>query len=166
MKILRKILSIVLNIVIAILSILIIIAVIYAVQTKIQHKSNANIFGYTAFEVVTGSMSGTIEIGDLVIVKITKNIEVNDIVVYEEGNHFVTHRVLEINREQLITKGDANNSQDVPITSSQILGKVTAVIPKIGIWKRVFTTPSVLIAMVITTLLITAIVYYHPPKKK
>ena len=50
MKILRNILAIILDIVIAIITILIIIAAIYVVQTKVQHKQNANIFGYTAFE--------------------------------------------------------------------------------------------------------------------
>ena len=166
MKILRNILAIILDIVIAIITILIVIATIYVVQTKVQHKQNANIFGYTAFEVVTGSMSGTIEIGDLVIVKITDSVEPDDIIVYQEEDHFVTHRVLEINGEKIVTKGDANSSKDLPISNKQVLGKVVAVIPKVGIWKKVLTTPSVLIAIIITVILITAIVYYNPPKKE
>lgn len=166
MKILRNILAIILDIVIAIITILIIIAATYVIQTKVQHKQNANIFGYTAFEVVTGSMSGTIEIGDLVIVKITDSVEPNDIIVYQEADHFVTHRVLEINGEKIVTKGDANSSKDLPISNKQVLGKVVAVIPKVGIWKKVLTTPSVLIAIIITVILITAIVYYNPPKKE
>lgn len=165
MKVLQKILSIILDIVIVIISVLILIALVYAVQTKILHKENANIFGYTAFEVVTGSMSGTIEIGDLVIVKITDDVQINDIIVYEQNNHFVTHRLLEINGGQIITKGDANNSTDTPITEDKILGKVVTIIPQVGIWKKVLTTPSVLIAIIITTILVTALVYYHPTKK-
>ncbi len=166
MKILRNILAIILDIVIAIISILIVIAATYVIQTKVQHKQNANIFEYTAFEVVTGSMSGTIEIGDLVIVKITDSVEPDDIIVYQEEDHFVTHRVLEINGEKIVTKGDANSSKDLPISNKQVLGKVVAVIPKVGIWKKVLTTPSVLIAIIITVILITAIVYYNPPKKE
>lgn len=166
MKILRNILAIILDIVIAIITILIVIAATYVIQTKVQHKQNANIFEYTAFEVVTGSMSGTIEIGDLVIVKITDSVEPDDIIVYQEEDHFVTHRVLEINGEKIVTKGDANSSKDLPISNKQVLGKVVAVIPKVGIWKKVLTTPSVLIAIIITVILITAIVYYNPPKKE
>ena len=164
MKVLQKILSIILDIIV-IISVLILIALVYAVQTKILHKENANIFGYTAFEVVTGSMSGTIEIGDLVIVKITDDVQINDIIVYEQNNHFVTHRLLEINGGQIITKGDANNSTDTPITEDKILGKVVTIIPQVGIWEKVLTTPSVLIAIIITTILVTALVYYHPTKK-
>lgn len=166
MKILRNILAIILDIVIAIITILIVIAATYVIQTKVQHKQNANIFEYTAFEVVTGSMSGTIEIGDLVIVKITDSVEPDDIIVYQEEDHFVTHRVLEINGEKIVTKGDANSSKDLPISNKQVLGKVVAVIPKVGIWKKVLTTPSVLIAIIITVILITAIVYYNPQKKE
>ena len=39
-------------------------------------KNNyGNIFGYTFFEVATGSMADTIEIGDVVVVEITKEIQ-------------------------------------------------------------------------------------------
>lgn len=154
MKLFRKFLAIILDIIIAIISILVIIAVTYAVQTKMLHKQIADIFGYTAFEVATGSMSGTIEIGDLVIAKITDDVKENDIIVYEESNHYITHRLLEIKNGQLITKGDANNSEDMPISMEKVLGKVVAVIPKVGIWKKVLTTPSVLIAIIITTIVI------------
>lgn len=165
MKILQKILGIILDIIIFIVSIIVVIAIIYVVQTKLLKKEYADIFGYTAFEVVTGSMSGTIEIGDLEIVKITDNIDVNDIIVYKDGSSFITHRIVEIRGTQVITKGDANNSQDMPIEKSQIFGKVVSVIPKIGIWQKVLTTPSVLFAIVFTTIVIGAVVYYKPHKK-
>ena len=57
-------------------------------QNSIFNNSYANIFGYTFFEVATGSMSNTIEIGDVVIVKITKEVQENEIIVYSEDNNF------------------------------------------------------------------------------
>ena len=153
MKVLNKILEVILNIVIVVISIIIIIALVYVIQTKVQHKQNANIFGYSAFEVATGSMSGTIEIGDMVIVKITDEIQQNDIIVYKQEDNFITHRVIEINENTIITKGDANTSNDLPIEKSQIFGKVVKVIPNVGIWKKVLTTPSVLIAIIIIIIL-------------
>lgn len=153
MKVLNKILEVILNIVIVVISIIIIIALVYVIQTKVQHKQNANIFGYSAFEVATGSMSGTIEIGDMVIVKITDEIQQNDIIVYKQEDNFITHRVIEINENTIITKGDANTSNDSPIEKSQIFGKVVKVIPNVGIWKKVLTTPSVLIAIIIIIIL-------------
>ena len=70
-------------------------------------------FGYTALEVVTGSMSGTIEIGDLVIVELTKDINVGDIIVYGQDDNLITHRVIEINEENI------NNEEFEGISGSQ-----------------------------------------------
>ncbi|MGN1327532.1 MAG: signal peptidase I [Clostridia bacterium] len=165
MKVLNKILEIILNIIIVLISIVVIIALVYVVQTKVQNKPSANIFGYTAFEVATGSMSGTIEIGDMVIVEITDNIQENDIIVYIQDDNFITHRVIEIKEDTIITKGDANTSRDLPIEKSQIFGKVVKVIPDVGIWKKVLTTPSVLIAIIITIILFGLAISYDTTDK-
>ena len=45
------------------------------VMTDILKKDYANVFGYTYFVVATGSMSGTIEVNDVVIVKLTDDVE-------------------------------------------------------------------------------------------
>ena len=95
MRIVQNSVAIILDLIIFIISVLVIIAGIYAVQTRILKKETAEIFGYTAFEVVTGSMSGTIEIGDLIIVKVTNDVKINDIIVYKDGSNFITHRVIE-----------------------------------------------------------------------
>ena len=63
---------------------------------------------------------------------------------------------------KLITKGDANNSKDVPINKSQVIGKVKYIIPKAGIWKQVLTEPSVLISLLLFIIIITVITYYKP----
>lgn len=145
-KVINKISTIILNILLVIVSILIIIGLYYLVQIKVLNNSYANIFGYTFFEVATGSMSNTIEIGDVVIVKITKEVQEDEIIVYSEGNNFITHRLIEKDEQnRFITKGDANNSEDKPIEKSQILGKVIYIIPKIGILKRAILSPQVLI---------------------
>ena len=40
------------------------------IVTDIMKKDYVNVFGYTYFVVKTGSMSGTLEVNDIVIVKI------------------------------------------------------------------------------------------------
>ena len=55
--------------------------------------------GYKFFVVLTGSMSPTLDVGDLVIVKDTEPeaIAVGDVITYSVGNdNVVTHRVKEI----------------------------------------------------------------------
>ena len=110
-------------------------------------------FGFTFFEVATGSMKDTIRRGGGVLVEITKDVKENDIIVYKEEENFITHRLVEINENgELITKGDANNAKDQPIKIDKVLGKVVYILPKIGILKKAILSKQVLI--LILTLII------------
>lgn len=148
----------ILNILLVIVSILIIIGVYYIVQIKVFQNEYSNLFGYTFFEVATGSMSNTIEIGDIVVVKITKEVNKNEIIVYRDGDNFVTHRLIEKDGDKLVAKGDANNSEDKPITEEQILGRVICVIPKIGIWRKIFLSPEI-IGLILALIFLLGIVF-------
>ena len=156
MKKTRKInmLGCILNILITVVVVITIIGLYYMAQVKILNKDYANIFGYTFFEVATGSMANTINIGDIVVVKVNEAFKENDIIVYKEENSFITHRVIKIDGQDLITRGDANNSEDKPIKSDQILGKVIYVVPKIGIWRRVLASPEILGMIIISIILL------------
>ena len=163
-KIIRKIIGILLDILILGITILIIIGIYYLYQVKIQKNNYANIFGYTFFEVATGSMANTINIGDVVIVKITKKVNENDIIVYQDENNFITHRLIEKNGDELKTKGDANNSEDKPITEEQILGKVIYVIPKMGVWRNILLSPEV-IGLILAFLFLLGVAFNVTSKK-
>lgn len=156
MKKTRKInmLGCILNILITVVVVITIIGLYYMAQVKILNKDYANIFGYTFFEVATGSMTNTINIGDIVVVKVNETFKENDIIVYKEENSFITHRVIKIDGQDLITRGDANNSEDKPIKSDQILGKVIYVVPKIGIWRKVLASPEILGMIIIFIILL------------
>ena len=156
MKKTRKInmIGCILNILITVVVVITIIGLYYMAQVKILNKDYANIFGYTFFEVATGSMANTINIGDIVVVKVNEAFKENDIIVYKEENSFITHRVIKIDGQDLITRGDANNSEDKPIKSDQILGKVIYIIPKIGIWRKVLASPEILGMIIISIILL------------
>jgi signal peptidase I len=109
----------------------------------ILHKDYVNIFGYTYFVVVSGSMSGEIEVNDIVIVDVTKNVKIDDIVAYKSDKSIVTHRLVQKNGDKYITKGDANDTYDKAITKDDIIGKITMVI-----------SPKFLIEFVILVLII------------
>ena len=152
-KVVNKIIGIVLNILLIIVTLIILVGIYYLVQIKVFNNDYANIFGYTFFEVATGSMADTIEIGDVVIVELTKDVIKNDIIVYKEEENFITHRLIEIDENgEFITKGDANNTEDKPVNETQVLGKVTYIIPKLGIWRKAILSPQVL--MLIASLII------------
>ncbi len=56
--------------------------------------------------------------------------------MYSQGTALVTHRIVEVNGNQIVTKGDANNTNDTPIQRNQIVGKVIKVIPNFRMWKE------------------------------
>ena len=99
------------------------------IMTDILKKDYANVFGYTYFVVATGSMSGTIEVNGVVIVKLGNEAEVGDIITYKtEDGAFITHRVVKEIGSQLITQGDVNNTEDEPISKDDMVGTVEMVI--------------------------------------
>ena len=153
-KITGKIAEAVLNIFLVIAIILAIIAICYSFQTKVLKKNYANILGYTAFEVVTGSMANTINVGDIVLVKITKAVSENDIIVYESEDGIITHRLISIKDNAFITKGDANNQEDEPIQEEQIIGKVINIMTGITIWRKVLFTPEVMVLIFVSISLV------------
>lgn len=162
-----KIVSFILNVLLTIVTIVIIIGFYYIYQIKIVQNDYANLFGYTFFEVATASMFPTIEIGDVVIVELTKEVKPNDIIVYIDGKSIITHRLIEKNDNELIAKGDANNSEDKPIQQDMVLGKVIKIMPEIGIWRKIFTSSEVVgLVFVLIILFGLAISFFSKSEEK
>ena len=155
-----KVISFILNTLLTIITIVIIIGAYYMYQVKIQKKDYANLFGYSLFEVATGSMSPTIKGGDVVITKLTKEVKENDIIVYIDGNNIITHRLIEKNGNKIITRGDANNSEDKPIEEKMIIGEVVKIIPQLGTWQQILSSPEILVLIVILILILSVIYAY------
>ena len=153
-----------------ILFIILAIALIMAynhIQINIKGNTYTTMLGYSAFEVATGSMSNTIEIGDVILVKLiepNETLSENEIVVFTQDTTLVTHRIIKINGDQIITKGDANNTQDDPISRGQIIGKVVKIIPDVKMWKEIILTPKVLIPTSISILLLWIFFSYDKEK--
>lgn len=140
-----------------VLTCLVIVSIFFALygffQISILDKSYASYFGYSLFEVESGSMSPTINVKDMVIVKKTSEISKDDIVTYELDGNFITHRVVEVGEKKVVAKGDYNNYEDKTIPRKSIIGKVVLRIPKFGIWKEIILSPIVLIVIFFTMLL-------------
>lgn len=95
----------------------------------IMKKDYANVFGYTYFTVSTGSMSGTIEVNDVIFVKITDKAIVGDVITFKnKKGEIITHRVVQKLANTYITQGDVNNVADDPVPKEDVIGKVKYVI--------------------------------------
>ena len=148
-KLVGKIIDYTLNILIVLFAIFLLISMYTAVQVKILKNEYANFFGYSLFEVQTGSMHGTIEAGDWIVVKSTKDVKFKDIITYKHGKDFITHRVVEIYKGSYVTKGDANSSKDEPIDRDQVVGKVTKTLHGFGILRKTIFNPIVIVSLII-----------------
>lgn len=151
---LKKVINIILDILIVFSAVMLFFSIFLDFQTSFLHKKSNDLFGFSAYEIKTASMKGSIDIGDLVLVKSTNNIDIGDIVTYKVGEEFVTHRVIQQYTDTYITRGDANNADDSPISSDQIVGKVICILPKLGLLKSIvfksgFLVPFIIILFVI-----------------
>lgn len=151
--VLNKVFSILLNVLITIVVICLIFAVYNFVQLKVLKKDYVNYFGYTYFNTISGSMEDTINIDDYVIVKITDKVKEDDIITFKVDDMIVTHRIVRVEGEQLVTRGDANNVDDKPISNEQVIGKVVYIGRNIGKYVKLITEPVVFISFFVTVLL-------------
>ena len=133
------------------LVLLVLLCVYTFIVTDLLKKDYVNVFGYTYFVVATGSMSGTIEVDDVIFVKITKDVKTNEIITYKnKDGDIITHRLVNKNGNTYITKGDVNNAVDDAITRDQIIGKVKFIISPSFILKTIaiFLIVFILLALV------------------
>lgn len=167
MKVVKKICRWIFDIILFIILAIALIMAYNHIQINIKGNTYTTMLGYSAFEVATGSMSNTIEIGDVILVKLiepNEPVSENEIVVFTQDTTLVTHRIIKINGDQIITKGDANNTQDDPISRGQIIGKVVKIIPDVKMWKEIILTPKVLIPTSISILLLWIFFSYDKEK--
>ena len=159
-KILETLKKLIVNLIIFVLSIIAIIVIWGFVQLNVQKKEYIDIFGYSLFSTETGSMSPTMEKGDIVIIKLGDEIREKDIITYKKENVFITHRIEQINEDSIIAKGDNNNTEDEPIKKDEVIGKVVFIINDVEVWKKVFTDINVIIPICITVILFVLLVSY------
>lgn len=88
--------------------------------------------GYQPYNIQTASMTPKYPVGSMIYVKSTplEDLNVGDVITYRtssEGGWIVTHRLAQIDRETgtLVTKGDANNTEDGSISYTSVIGKAT-----------------------------------------
>ena len=146
----EKFTNIILDILIVIFGAFLLVSIYNNMQIKVLGNEYSSFFGYSTFEVQTGSMADTINPGDWIVVKITKNVGLDDIITYSQEGEFITHRVVEAYKDSLVTKGDANNSKDDAISKEQVVGKVVKILPYFGIIRKTFFNPLVLITLILT----------------
>ena len=117
--------------------------IIYNITLIIKYIINPreipDFLGYKSFEIMSRSMEKTINKNDVIIVKEVpeENIEINDIIAFDNNKEIITHRVVKIEniggQTFYTTKGDNNKLEDKDkISYDQIEGKYIFKISNMG----------------------------------
>lgn len=122
---------------------LLVLVIVSAFLFSYSTDEKKSIFGYRFYEVLSGSMRPTIDIGELVVIKMCnpEDVQVGDIVtksVSTDGSLTLTHRVIEKYDDpetgalMVVTQGDDNQSADVAMPADEVIGTMQMHIPYLG----------------------------------
>lgn len=104
---------------------------------------STGLLGFKPSVIASGSMTPSLNVGDVAITVQTnpQAIKPGDIIQYLRNNELIMHRVIEVESINgatfFITKGDANNAPDAPVSQDAVTGKVVYTIPKLG-WVSIY----------------------------
>ena len=123
----------------------------------------AALAGYRPVVITSGSMDGYASEGSVVVAAPTDDVRVGDVLVMQrDGRATVTHRVIEIQRQQgqrfALTKGDANEQPDpspYPIGADELVGR--DVVPHLGSVLLTAGDPIVALVVVTTAVLLVTV---------
>ena len=129
---------------------------------KTNDSKNVKVLGYSALNVMTGSMEPEIKTGSLIVIKdiLIDDIKVDDVITVRTNNgSLVTHRVANVDRDNegiyLITKGDANDVYDsFKVRENMIEGKVMFNVPYVGSFMSFVKENILIVCMFITGIFI------------
>lgn len=128
---------------------------LYSIVMQIKNKDVMPMpFGIGMAVVLSGSMEPVLSIDDLIIVKSDNNFRVGDVIVYQNNNRLVVHRIVSINDEEIITKGDANDAEDKPILVENVKGKLVYHLEGFGKYVNFVKTPLGIGCVFIITILL------------
>ena len=135
------------------------LVLIVSMYSRLAGKA-PSLFGYSLYRVSSGSMQPELMVGDIILVQQCDGATVleDDIVSYngtkgEMEGRLVTHRVVKApytrdGETWLVTRGDANKSDDPPITADQVTGKLVTKLSFLNWMFDFFATPFGLLTLI------------------
>src|SRR3989338_7538728 len=89
---------------------------------------------YPLATITSGSMWPALKVNDLILMKGVSGseVEIGQIIVYQNASQgFTIHRLVRKENGMLVTKGDANEAEDSPISEKDVIGRIVS----IGTWQ-------------------------------
>lgn len=148
------------------LSVSLIVCSIGVLLTVVMTKTGEapNIFGYSLFRVMTGSMEPTIPVDSLIVVHrvAPETLREGDVISFYSSDPSLmgavnTHRIIGIEQDgsgyRFSTKGDANNVEDRYTTAGEdVIGKVIGSSYTLGKAVRLMANPLIFVPLIMLPL--------------
>ncbi len=158
MKKLLKIGKIIFDIIFVLFLIVAAFLTINSIISQISGKI-PNVFGYSIYRVVSGSMEPEIHVGDILLSRNAdaSEVSVGDVIAFDGGNQYpgllVTHKVIKApyddnGKIMLQTKGVANNYEDDPIPAESVKSIIVCKIPFLTWVYKIFLSPLGIIIII------------------
>lgn len=142
-----------------ILTIILTTILIICLLINVFSAFNLSFFGIRFFKISSGSMQPSLKVNDIVVTNQLKDYKEGDIVTFwDEGNFYTIHRIIKVDGEKVITKGDSNNTEDISISKDRIIGKVIYKFDVLGFLNYLFTQP---ISWILLVLFISLYLTYY-----
>lgn len=151
------------------------IAIMIVIQIIKEPNQIPSLLGYKVLQVVSGSMEDVFKVGDVILIKETKqeDIKKGDIITYKKEN-YITHRIIEMNKTNdsmyYTTKGDSNNVNDTEkVKYEEIEGKYITKFVYIGYLINFLNTTEgfiILVSLPIIVIVFTIFIELRKKEKK
>ncbi len=113
--------------------------------------------GVRAFVVSSGSMAPAIPVGSLVLTAPVVDPQPGTVITFRQGGGTVTHRVVAVEGDRLVTRGDANTTPDAgSVRTGSLMGRVGLTVPLAGYAVVFLRQPATLPALVLLVVLVGA----------
>ena len=147
---------------------LVLVANVYTIVMRaVTDELQPDFFGFSSAVVISGSMSGSIEVNDMIVIHERNSYAVGDIVTFERNGNLITHRIVGEGEDGFVTKGDANNAEDADALGEEnIVGKVVLVIPRVGRAIELLRTPLGMTVLVFAGFLLIELPMLFEKKKE
>ena len=147
---------------------LVLVANVYTLAMRaLTDELQPDFFGFSSAVVISGSMSGSIEVNDMIVIHEQSSYAVGDVVTFERNGNLITHRIVGESENGFVTKGDANNAEDADaLREENIVGRVVLVIPRVGRAIELLRTPLGMTALVFAGFLLIELPILFEKKKE
>lgn len=162
----------IISIVLAVLVVFILAINIYTMHLSKRGDILPMPLGFNVSFTETGSMEPNMPQNSLVFIIKDRSYEIDDIVAFKKNPNdkvCTVHRIVKIEGDTVITKGDANDGNDPSIKMSEIKGRVLFHIPKVGLTLikiKSFISKPIIKATIFTILIVALVISFIPFKKK